>query len=619
MFLDHKAIPVNNFGGLYGRDSYADSVPLDHFIDSLNTITEGHEVKTRNGFGLSVTLANLRRAFVYKREGEASRLLLLNGSNQLFDATASLVIPILTVTGMTDFSIIQIYNRCYITPHNGVKGLSGEFTYVYQGTGTARKAAGVAPIGAFTPSISATAGNVEPGTHIFNWVYETDTGFLTKPGTAVTLETDGTKCVSFTNVPVGPSGTAKRKLIASRAIQSYNGDPDGYEMFFVPTGIIADNSTTTLSNIDFFDADLQVSADYLYDQLEEIPSCVFLSRYGNKLAFGGSNANPSLVYISKEGEPESINSLAGFVTCDPTEAEGVKNAVEYRNAFYITKNGKTYITQSNGLDPSTWAFDTVDFGIGADVNGISVFLDSRGANSDKFLVADVSGLFIFNGGYDLAFPLSLKIKNWWDRINKAAFNKCQVVIDSKKFRIYVNVPLDSATTPSHIIVGDYSNGLDWQNIRWHLWSFASFAAASILVDIDSTTKKSVFKVAAYAGNIYKEVDDQRHDENVAISNYIQFALLYLTENWVHHVAGIGLRINGSGTLSISGYPLGLGSSTTLPSLSLNATSAQYFEIPTIIQDNEKCSIKISLNASGSYFKLREFILYSKPLWASRPY
>ena len=54
MIEDHTPIPVDKFGGLYSRDSFTDSVPQDHFIDCLNTITEGEEIGSRFGFTKSI-------------------------------------------------------------------------------------------------------------------------------------------------------------------------------------------------------------------------------------------------------------------------------------------------------------------------------------------------------------------------------------------------------------------------------------------------------------------------------------------------------------------------------------------------------------------------------------
>lgn len=620
MIQDHEPIQVSNFGGLYSRDSFYDSVPADHFIDALNVITFGDELRTRFGFQKSFNLANIRQYEVYKREGEADRAIILVSGGDLFDTTYSLVTPILSLSDMTGFACLTFYNRLYISPHNGNKGLPGDFLYVYQGSGSARKAAGVKPSGGFNVGNSVTAGNVEEGLHILAVVYETDSGFVTPPGPTAfpTITADGTHKLDIANIPVGPTGTSKRRLLASRAIQDYNGDQDGYELFFVPDGTINDNTTTILT-INFYDAELQISADYLFDQLDEIPAGVFLCSYAGKLIIGGEDQNPSMARVSKNNEPESINELAGFIICDPFETEGLKSAVEFRNNLYLMKGnpGHTYTTKDNGYDASTWYCPATDNNVGADVNGIAQILDNRGANSKYFLVADTSGIFLYDGAYG-DNPITWKIDNIWERINKAVINTLKIIVDPKAFLIYVIIPLDSATSPNYILVGDYSNGIGADNIRWWLWNFNSLNPVGIAIRLNSTTKKAYLSIANYSGNVYNQVDDTYNDEDEVYTNYARFAMLYEKESAVHSFTSIGLRITGSGTLGITAFGLDDVTTATLPDHILGTSPGQEYHIPMLLT-NEKCSIKIRLSTINKYFRLRMLSLYANVVFNSRPY
>lgn len=618
MIQDHDPLAVASFGGLYGRGRFYDSVPSDHFIDSLNLITNGDDLGTRYGFSPSITLANLRQIAIYKREGEASRLLALNSAGALYDTTASLTTPILNIATMTGFSILTQYNRCYITPHNGTKGLASEFVYVYSGSGLARKAAGDAPIGSFTAA-TGTAGTVNLGTHLIGCIYETDSGFYTQPGTIIAIVCDGTTNISITNAPIGPAGTIKRHFIASDAIQDYDGNTLGFEMFFIPDGIIGDNTTTTIT-LDFYDTDLQISADYLFDQMTSIPAGVSLGKFSARMVVCGPNTNASVVYISNDGSPESFNALNGFIICDPFETEGVKNSLEYRSSLYLFKGnpGHTYSTSDNGSDPSTWDAPRIDSSIGADIQGVSQFVDSKGANADFFLVADVNGFFLFNGSYAKDFPLSYKIQNWWDRINKKYMNSVQVVVDPTQFNIYILVPLDAATSPSHILVADYSKGLNYEDITWHIWNSAAFTPVSITVDLSNTTKKNYLRCAGFAGNIFDQIAGQRDDNGIAIDNYWVTALLFEEPNWIHHYGGINLKVLGVGTLALTGYTLDYPTtSVVLPSVVLSSNPNREYLVPINVS-NEKFAFKAELNAVGSYVNCREYIAFCQAVWATRP-
>ena len=622
MIEDHTPISVDKFGGLYSRDSFTDSVPQDHFIDCLNTITEGEEISSRYGFTKSVTFnETIKRVRIYRRDGAAPRLIILNDSGKFFDSARSLTDPILTVTEARDFDLEQYYNRAFITPSDGNTGIPSEFVYVYTGAGMARKAAGLKPSSGFNVTASSEPGVVEAGTHIFAWCYETNSGFVTPPGPAIfkTHIANGVKAVNFSNIPSGPpnSGVTKRRLVASRAIQTYNNNQHGYEMFFVPKGIIDNNTDTTLNDVDFYDADLQLSADYTFDQLEEIPSGLFLSRYSDRLCVGNTAENKSLVRVSKKNEPESFNKLAGFLICDPFETEGVKGALEFRDNLYIFKGkpGQTYTTRDNSYEPSTWTVVNIDSGIGADYNCASQFLNESGSNSDFFLVADQGGLYPFNGVYlDPRFALSFKIERIWKSINKKYMNKTQLILDPKKKLIYVLVVIgDSYEEPNHLLVGDYSNGFDWKRIRWHIWMSDAFDFASIMVDESQTTGTTYLRVAGRSGNIYDYDEEVRQDDSNPIESKVQFALLYQFPNYIHHFAAVGLRIKGAGNLAINCTAEDETKSTDFEPLALeDAPGREYLK--SLGYEAEKCSLKLSVTAANNYFRIHGMTLYSQPLW-----
>ena len=103
MVQDHEPVTTEKFRGIYGRGEYEDTVPSGFFIDALNTISIGDEVKTRDGFRQNIVFPNIRRIWEYKRQGEASRLIILNDQGQFFDYFISVVTPILTVASGNRF------------------------------------------------------------------------------------------------------------------------------------------------------------------------------------------------------------------------------------------------------------------------------------------------------------------------------------------------------------------------------------------------------------------------------------------------------------------------------------------------------------------------------------
>jgi len=620
MIDNHTPVEPGRFGGIYSRGTYNDNVPGDHFIDSRNTITTGsNEIRTRTGFDVSITIPNLRRIRRYTREGEATRIIALDSAGNLFDTSVSLLTPILSIPAMLDFALVVAYNRAYISPNNRVTGLPSEFVYVYEGSGSCRRAAGRAPTAGFNVAISANAGHIEAGTHIFSWAFETVSGFVTHPSEGQAKVFDGLHQADFTAIPIGPAGTVARRLVASRAIQTFNGDLEGYEMFFVPNGRISDNSTTTLSGVDFYDADLQSSADYTYDQLEEIPACLFLGAYGERIVYGAEAANRSMIRLSNPTEPESVNELAGFIVLDPNETEGLKACVEFRRNLYVTKGnpGKTYATTDNTFDPSTWDAPAIDGGIGADYNGISTFISPHSeAAAIAFFSADHSGLFMFDGAYR-DIPLTYKIQSLWDRINKANFNKLDIVINTKEKLFYILAPLDTATTPNTLFVGDYSEGLDSKNIIWHWWTFTNISPASILLDIDFLTKQTHLKIAGYAGNVYVDNHAIYNDNGDFYESYIKSALASLLSGYVHHCCGVRLRVKGSGQLLLNLFGEDDVLVQTLKTHSLSAAPGREFMFGANFV-NEKCALKLRCAGINEHFELYNAILFMQAVWATRP-
>lgn len=695
---DHLPVVIQEFNGTFDRGS-DDVVPIDHFIDSQNVLFTQLGCGTRKGFTLNTTLANIRRVHLYTRINAAQRLLILDSAGNIFDATASLTIPIWTDATFTDFSVSSQFGRAYITPHDRTSGISGKFILVYSpdftfgavltvtlvgggagytvndiltlnaggvnatlkvltlggggavatfslqtrgsgyqvatpvgvtgGTGAAatfnisaifpiaRLAGGTAPSGAPAAANSASAGNVEAGQHLFKYVYETDSGFITQGSPSVSLTASGAKKVDLSSISVGPSGTIARHALATKIIQNYSGREDDYEFFFVPNGKISNNTATT-ETVDFFDNDLQASADYLLDQLANIPAGVYIGSYQGSLVSAGEKDKESVARVSKPGEPESVSSIDGFLLCNPGDAgSGIKNGIEYRDLFYLQKSQKTYVTKNNGSAPATWDVNLIDSGIGTECFGVSVVLDALGNTQDRFIIADRSGLCLFIGTYSDK-PLSWKIYDIWKRINQAAFSTIQVKLDPVEKLIYVNIPLDAATEPSHVIVFDYKNGLDPQAIRQTIWKLPNKVTSIHIRGIQSGIILPRFEFASSDGNVYHYDTAATDDYGTAIDSYGQSALAYHADDGaICHFNLLRFRIKGTGTLllTLSGED---GVVTANPP-SITLASSPGKEINRLINFvNERMSVKWRTNAVGEFWSLNRLIIGGAPIYNERP-
>ena len=469
---DHEPIIIEEFNGLWKRGD-SDSCPIDHWPDCNNVkfIESGFE--TRDGIDTFFNAANIRRMYNFTTEAGESLLVWVSGGfiYHLVPSTGDIFL-VLQINDMTDFGFVAISGRAYITPFltnaDGIqKALDNEFVYVYLADGnSARKAAGIAPTG--TPLVavqSATAGFNDIGLHIIAVVYETDTGYLTPPGPAVFAQvttTDGTKRIDVSNIPIPPGAEVVLKhLVATKVIPVFNGDQAGFQFFFIPNGDVAVGATT--KSVSFYDLDLLDDASHLIDNYTEIPATIGLTLYHDRMVAYSTFDDISLALVSAVGEPEAISQVDGLVVI-PLDGNPILNAQEYRDILYFWKKTRTFAVPDNNDEPSTWKPVTLDQGFGATIHGIATVLDSGGINVDFILIANFTGILIFNGAYSIP-ELTWKIKDLWLAINFTDFENVQMLVDSIRQIIYINLPNDI------ILEGDYSNGLDPKNIRWSLWTF----------------------------------------------------------------------------------------------------------------------------------------------------
>jgi hypothetical protein len=480
-YRGHEPVTIDAFKGLYDQGD-PEEVPLGYLAEGLNLRFVGERaLGVRYGVDLhqnvAVPLGNVVRVYNYITQDKNTLLALTwDGTDgKIFHVVDSTTVfgPILTITGMEDFAFVPYAGRAYISPFatftaaggiNIEKGLQNEFLYVYLGTGAAAvKAAGVAPVGALTVA-NGIAGNTDPGNHLFAVIFETDTGYLTAPAAFSPLfVTAAALSVSFSTVPTGPANVVKRHIVATKVITTYTGNTTGYTYYFIPNATINDNVTTTLSNISFFDADLLEDASHLLDNFAEVPAGAHLSLYHDRVVLATTFDEISLAYVSFSGEPEAFSQIDGLLVLPP-DGRPITNAQELRDVLYVFKIGRTVSFVDNDDVPSTWALSIVDQALGTSVHGVAVVNDTGSANVDFLIVATRRGIVVFNGRYILP-ELSWVISEIWLGQDADDFRYIQILNDAVNQNIYVALP------DRTLLYGDYSKGMDPNNLRWMLWAF----------------------------------------------------------------------------------------------------------------------------------------------------
>lgn len=342
---------------------------------------------------------------------------------------------------------------------------------------------------------SETDGFTDLGFHLVGVVYETNTGYMTSPGPeyyAGNTFNKSTKKVMVLNIPLATDpNVVKRHLVSTKAIPYYNGDQKGYQFYFIPGGTLNDNTTRCLE-VSYYDSDLLSDASHLMDNFANIPAGVALNTYHSRLVLVGDPTIPvdsgtsvesarpdnrSVAWISAPGEPEAISQVDGLVVT-PLDGNPLTNCQEFRDALYLFKKTRTYAYVDNQDEPSTWQEKVIDEGIGAPVHGIGTVLDSGGVNVDFLLIADWSGLMLFNGVYSRP-EMSWKIENYWSKLDRNGFRYLQIANDSIGKKIYITLP---PPLQNYMLYADYGNGLDAQHIKWARWLFDGDITSTCLIN-----------------------------------------------------------------------------------------------------------------------------------------
>lgn len=612
---------IAEFKGLFARGP-AEVCPLEFFDICYNIQFFKNGFETRYGTTVSVTKPEgVVRFFPYQIEGQADRCIYLDNAGRIYDSLYPTNV-ILYISGMIDFSMIVLNDRAYLSPHNRVTGMPGEKVYVYQGGGVEARLAGGNPPSGFTlDAISNTdrPGNVEGGYRLISMVYETDSGFITKPGPNFIW--DGFQdnfYIKVTNMQPGPPGTIARHVVVSKTVgfdpTSFSGNPDDLEIFFVDGGSLFNNTQTEIE-INFYDSQLVRSADYVRNNMSTIPAVLGFTKFAGSLVGWAPNEEPSSVYLSRAGEPENISLLDGGIEVDISTGGGIRNCVEYRGvALMIHKAGRVYTTSNNGEEPAYWKVDLVDSAIGTEVNGIAAILDDEGNSVDRYVIATKQGLLSYEGNYENA--LSDNISDWWARITKKAFNRIQVVLNPHEEYIAIAAPVDGSLVPNIIFWCDYQNGLSANDVRWSIWTFP-WKPTSIGIDVD-LDGESMLKIGSADANLYFVDPTAQGDNYVSIPQpEWRTAFVGDPEPMVNYFGGIRVRTTGVGPLNIQFSGLDDVISINPPSFVMSLNPAKLYQREFNLS-SQIARLRCWTDTYGARFRVTRISIYHIPEFAEEP-
>lgn len=645
---NHNPIVIEEFNGYWNRGD-TETCPPNLQTEFINMRFLESGIQTRNGLAPAVTTnTSILRIYPYFDASVGDGFLELRSDTKIYHVYGSIgswtTFQVSNaIATMTDFGFISVNGRAYISPSTSgnLNGISGEFIYVYDGGGVnmMRKAAGTGPTtaeGAMAVANSATAGNVEAGIHVFGVVYETNSGFLTQIGPSSAYPTytaDGTHKADLSAIPIfgggGGSLITKRHIVASKLIDpvTYNGDPSSYQLFFVTGGTISDNTTTTLT-VNFFDSELTDDASHLLDLLSELPAVGGLGTYHNRMLgwdiggpYGTSADGINICMISYAGEPEAMDAVNGFIEV-PREGTGITYCQEYRDVLYVMKFNKIMAFNDNGDVPTAWPSAAIDQGLGCGKHGVAMVGIYGGTNIESFIMLNDQGIYAFTG--NLTTPeLSYKIKDYWRTISPGNINTGAIAAynDSLNQVLYVVIP-----ELNTVLIGDYSNGLSAEKIKWSKWTFDNSPKTILLFDKDN---KLFIGFTSGVHYILSGATTDTYNGASAVKipdPTISTAFLPSNEpdNNILHYGGVRLRIVGSGNAAGSSasvipklYSLDGSFTTTLATqLVTSGPGREYVALSNFITTLARLELKTT--AVNDVMKINRIILYVKEMWANYP-
>lgn len=636
---DHEPVFVEEFNGLYLRgDGFP--CPIDHSPEFVNYKFNQSGFQTRDGIDIFLATTSVLKYYYYPDAGAGDGYLVLKSDNKIYHLVGAIGAFVSftvsnAIAGMTDFAFVSINGRAFISPtlNTNLSGLTGEFVYVYDGNQTTmmRKAAGTAPTtaeGALVPVNSATAGSVEAGVHVFGVVYETNSGFLTQIGPTIlpTLTATGGKKVDLSAIPIfgGGGGTliTKRHIVASKLIlaATYNAapDPKAYQLFFVPNGVIANNTATTLT-IDFFDSQLIEDASHLLDLLSEIPAVGGLSTYHGRMIGWDTATNINEVLVSYADEPEAFDSVTGLLLV-PKEGIGITRAQQYRDILYVFKNIKTYAFNDNGDVPTSWSSMVVDDGLGAGKEGVANVGTYGGINTEALILMNEQGVSLFTGLFNKP-ELTFKIRDYWLSLNRADIRtgKMAAYIDAINQLLYICNP-----AANMVIVGDFANGLHAETIRWSQWTFGLSPATIGLFDKDNKLVMGSATGLHYV-NVSSTHDVINGTGSVKIPNPTYSTALVnnsdgtrpMDDENIYHYGGTRIRITGSGNVILTLKGLDNIVTSVLATLALGGSAGKE-KVVLANMMNQRARLVLQTTAIDETVSVNQIILYVKPIYMSYP-
>ncbi len=590
-----------------------------------NVRFEPGRVKTRSGFIAGVIVAGkVISTYDWINAGFGYVLIFEDGTVKAINKANEAVTSMFPQAGR-GMVVAEAGDEAYIAVY-GSNGLGAGQVRISQpniGIGTTDTAF-AAPF-VEVPVITDTgAGEVTQGVHKFAYIVQTRTGFAGQPGPK---PGDVFSPVSF-NVAAGGRALNMAITVTIPANASFvypimtrADNPDRW--YFVPDVQVplTPGPTTLNIPINISDERLADGAEEANENFDAIVATVanagpfspsFVFNYGQRMAYIVDDK----VYFSDQDDFQFITEDRNVV-----QVPGKKRMVaggQLRQSAYLLGYQFTYEVADNGDFPSTWAPPSeVSSSIGA-VGPEAIETHTAG---DYWWVVSRSGVYLFDGRYATR-PISYYQSTDWNRINWAAADRIKIRDLFTRQELYVAVPLDGATEPTHTMCWSYARGLTPEEVDYSLddyntgTSFGRFGGLGIVRN-PTTLLEELWITPVAAAAIRKQSASATDDAGATITSEWEsgFVLGGDGRKKINRFGGIDVSVSGGGFLSVIIYGPDRLRNTSF-SITMSNTPGEDPEVKFDMTE-EDISVRFRSELFAQTFDLSSFVVYHKPYATNR--
>lgn len=304
--------------------------------------------------------------------------------------------------------------------------------------------------------------------------------------------------------------------VSVQAVMTPANNPNRYflvpfQSFPVVAGALSTvNFALSISDDDLLAEATDISANYnLLTQDVQLLGPHFVFAYGKRMGYivDVSIANQGIVSTCFFSEPENHQNITADQHGITLPGFAKMNcAFIVRNVAYLLGPDWTYAVQDTGDVPVLWPDAVL---VDGEIGCVSALGTTVNASGGFAWVVSKRGLEMFSAGQYGRLPMSYYVEDDWKRINfsQVGASWIKVVDNEDRQRVMIQVCLDGASTPTHIMVFSYEFGLTPEAMAqgYSLWDISSFDLGSFaLVQNPSTNLVEPWVASRTAGTIMRQ-------------------------------------------------------------------------------------------------------------------